>query len=298
VFRRSPGGAETVVAGVRLTNPDRVMYPEQGLTKLDLARYYESIADWVLPHVRGRPTTLVRCPEGLSEPCFYQKHTGWWAPAALRRVKIQEKTKVGEYLVVDDLSGLIGLVQIGILEVHTWNSLADDVEHPDRIVIDLDPDEGLPWARVIEAARRVRERLSEDKLKSFVKTTGGKGLHVVVPLAGGPTWDASAAYAERIATEIAGREPRAYVAEMSKAKRRGKVFIDWLRNVRGSTSVAAYSTRAKPAAPVSVPLDWDELDERGGPAEYTAKNLGRRLARLKGDPWVAYGKTRQKLPAR
>ncbi|HEY7511570.1 MAG TPA: DNA ligase D, partial [Vicinamibacteria bacterium] len=298
VFRRSPGGAETVVAGVRLTNPDRVMYPDQGLTKLDLARYYESIADWVLPHVRGRPTTLVRCPEGLSEPCFYQKHTGWWAPEALRRVKIQEKTKVGEYLVVDDLSGLIGLVQIGILEVHTWNSLADDVEHPDRIVIDLDPDEGLPWARVIEAARRVRERLSEDKLKSFVKTTGGKGLHVVVPLAGGPTWDASAAYAERIATEIAGREPRAYVAEMSKAKRRGKVFIDWLRNVRGSTSVAAYSTRAKPAAPVSVPLDWDELDERGGPAEYTAKNLGRRLARLKGDPWVAYGKTRQKLPAR
>jgi bifunctional non-homologous end joining protein LigD len=182
--------------------------------------------------------------------------------------------------------------------VHTWNSLADDVEHPDRIVIDLDPDEGLPWARVIEAARRVRERLSEDKLKSFVKTTGGKGLHVVAPLAGGPTWDASAAYAERIATEIAGREPRAYVAEMSKAKRRGKVFIDWLRNVRGSTSVAAYSTRAKPAAPVSVPLDWDELDERGGPAEYTAKNLGRRLARLKADPWAAYGKTRQKLPAR
>jgi bifunctional non-homologous end joining protein LigD len=296
VFRRSPGGATTQVVGVRITNPDRVMYPQEGLTKLDLARYYESIADWVLPHVKGRPTTLVRCPEGLAEACFYQKHTGWWAPEALRRVKIQEKTKVGEYLVVDDLAGLIGLVQIGILEVHTWNSLADDVEHPDRIVIDLDPDEGLPWARVVEAARRVRDRLAADKLKSFVKTTGGKGLHVVVPLSGKPTWDASAAYAERIATEIAGEEPRAYVAEMSKAKRRGKVFIDWLRNVRGSTSIAAYSTRAKPAAPVSVPVDWDELDGRGGPAEFTVKNLPRRLARLKADPWAAYAKARQALP--
>ena len=295
-LRRSPGGRETQVAGVRITNPDRVMYPQEGLTKLDLARYYETIADWVLPHVKGRPTTLVRCPEGLAEDCFYQKHTGWWAPEALRRVKIQEKTKVGDYLVVDDLPGLVGLAQIGILELHTWNSRADDVEHPDRIVMDLDPDEGLPWPRVIEAARRVRERLSADKLKSFVKTTGGKGLHVVVPLSGAPTWDAAAAYAERIATEIAGQEPRSYVAEMSKAKRRGKVFIDWLRNVRGSTSVAAYSTRAKPSAPVSVPLDWDELVPTGGPAEFTVKNLPRRLARLKADPWAAYWRTRQKLP--
>jgi bifunctional non-homologous end joining protein LigD len=295
VFKRSPGGAQTQVAGVRLTNPDRVMYPDQGLTKLDLARYYESIADWVLPHVEGRPTTLVRCPEGLAEPCFYQKHTGWWAPEALRRVKIQEKTKVGEYLVVDDLSGLIGLVQIGILEVHTWNSMADDVEHPDRIVLDLDPDEGLPWARVVEAARRVRDRLAADKLTSFVKTTGGKGLHVVVPLSGKPTWDVSAAYAERIATEIAGQEPRAYVAEMSKAKRKGKVFIDWLRNVRGSTSIAAYSTRAKPQAPVSVPVDWDELDPKAAPS-FTVKNLPDRLGRRRTDPWAAYARTPQKLP--
>ena len=282
--------------GVRITNPDRVMYPQEGLTKLDLARYYETIADRVLPHVKGRPTTLVRCPEGLAEACFYQKHSGWWAPEALRRVKIQEKTKVGDYLVVDDLAGLIGLVQIGILEVHTWNSLADDVEHPDRIVIDLDPDEGLPWPRVVEAARRVRDRLAADKLKSFVKTTGGKGLHVVAPLTGKATWDASAAYTERIATEIAGEEPRSYVAEMSKAKRRGKVFIDWLRNVRGATSIAAYSTRAKPAAPVSVPLEWDELDAKGGPPEFTVKNLARRLGRMKTDPWAAYARTRQTLP--
>jgi bifunctional non-homologous end joining protein LigD len=284
------------VAGVRLTNPDRVMYPDQGLTKLDVARYYEAIAEWILPHVRGRPTTLVRCPEGLSEPCFYQKHTGWWAPEALRRVKIQEKTKVGEYLVVDDLPGLVGLAQIGILELHTWNSLADDVEHPDRVVFDLDPDTALPWTRVIEAARTVRERLAADGLESFVKTTGGKGLHVVVPLHGRPTWDVSSAYAEKIATEIAGQAPKAYVAEMSKAKRAGKVFIDWLRNVRGSTSIAAYATRAKPGAPVSVPVEWDELDPRGGPAEFTAKNVPRRLAALRHDPWAGYWTARQKLP--
>jgi bifunctional non-homologous end joining protein LigD len=261
-----------------------------------VARYYETIADWILPHVEGRPTTLVRCPEGLSEPCFYQKHTGWWAPEALRRVKIQEKTKVGEYLVVDDLPGLVGLAQIGILELHTWNSRADDVEHPDRIVFDLDPDTALPWARVIEAARTVRERLRADGLESFVKTTGGKGLHVVVPLAGRPTWDAGAAYAEAIATEIAGQAPKAYVAEMSKAKRTGKVFIDWLRNIRGSTSIAAYATRAKPGAPVSVPVRWEELDPRGGPAEFTVKNVPRRLAGLRRDPWAGYGKARQKLP--
>jgi bifunctional non-homologous end joining protein LigD len=297
VFRRSPGGPETTVAGVRLTNPDRVLYPDLGLTKLDLAHHYQTIADWALPHVSGRPLTLVRCPEGLAEPCFYQKHTGWWAPEALRRVKIQEKTKVGEYLVVDDLAGLIGLVQIGILEIHTWNSLADDVEHPDRIIFDLDPDTALPWERVIEAAVRVRERLAADKLESFVKTTGGKGLHVVVPLGGKPTWDDTARYAEAIATEIAGQEPKAYVAEMSKAKRTGKVFIDWLRNVRGSTSIAAYSTRAKPGAPVSVPLAWSELSPRGGPAVFTVQNLPPRLAKLKADPWAAYGKLRQKLPA-
>jgi bifunctional non-homologous end joining protein LigD len=297
VFRRSPGGPETSVAGVRLTNPDRVLYPDQGLTKLDLARYYETIADWILPHVKGRPTTLVRCPEGLAEPCFYQKHTGWWAPEALRRVKIQEKTKVGEYLVVDDLAGLIGLVQIGILEIHTWNALADDVERPDRIVFDLDPDTALPWSRVVEAAHKVRERLTADQLESFVKTTGGKGLHVVVPLAGRPTWDDCSGYAERIATEIAGREPRAYVAEMSKAKRTGKVFIDWLRNVRGSTSVAAYSTRAKRGAPVSVPVGWPELGPRGGPPDFSVKNVPRRLKALDADPWAGYWKARQKLPA-
>jgi bifunctional non-homologous end joining protein LigD len=293
--QRSGEKPETVIAGVKLTNPDRVLYPDLGFTKRDLARYQEAIARWILPHVEGRPTTLVRCPEGLAKPCFYQKHTGWWAPEALRRVKIQEKTKVGEYLVVDDVAGLVALAQIGILEIHTWNSRADALEHPDRIVFDLDPDTALPWSRVVEAAHKVRDRLAADGLESFVKTTGGKGLHVVVPLAGKPTWDQTAGYAEAIAAEIAAREPRGYVIEMSKAKRTGKVFLDWLRNIRGSTSIAAYSTRAKPTAPVSMPVQWDELDAQGGAGGFTVKDVLPRLEAQR-DPWAAYWKTRQTLP--
>ncbi|HET8645895.1 MAG TPA: DNA ligase, partial [Vicinamibacteria bacterium] len=178
---RDRAGDSETVQGVRITHPDRVLYPGQGITKRALADFYQSIAEWIVPHLQGRPTTLVRCPEGVGEPCFYQKHTGYWAPETLRRVKIQEKTKVGEYLVVDDLPGLIGLVQLGILEVHTWNSRADQLEEPDRIVFDLDPAPDVPWPRVVEAARLLRDELRADKLESFVKTTGGKGLHVVVP---------------------------------------------------------------------------------------------------------------------
>jgi bifunctional non-homologous end joining protein LigD len=285
------------VAGVRLTHPDRVLYPEQGITKRDLALFYESIADWILPDLAGRPTTLVRCPEGAHEKCFYQKHTGYWAPETLRRVKIREAKKIGEYLVVDDLPGLIGLVQIGILEIHTWNSIADRLEQPDRLVFDLDPDPSVPWERVLDAARRVRARLEELGLASFVKTTGGKGLHVVMPFRPGPGWDEAASFAEAVATDLAAEEPRAYTAQMSKALRKGKIFIDYIRNYRGATSVAAYSTRARAGAPVSVPLRWDELGPDLRNDTCTVANVKARLLALKGDPWAKYWTTKQELPA-
>jgi bifunctional non-homologous end joining protein LigD len=294
--QRDRQAAPVTVSGVRLTHPDRVLYPGQGITKRTLAGFYESIADWILPHLAGRPTTLVRCPEGVGEPCFYQKHTGSWAPASLRRVKIQEKTKVGEYLVVDDLPGLIGLVQLGILEIHTWNSSADHLEQPDRIVFDLDPAPDVPWARVVEAARLLREELAAEKLESFVKTTGGKGLHVVVPLVRGPSWDDCLDYSRRLAERIAAERPREFLAEMSKARRVGRIFIDYLRNLRGSTSVSAYSTRARPGAPVSAPLRWDELSARTRPDEFTVETLSARLASLREDPWKGYGRLRQRLP--
>src|SRR5262249_28457045 len=168
---KASGRDAVEVAGVRLTHPDRVLYPRQGITKLDLARFYESIADWILPHLRGRPTSLVRCPEGLAEECFYQKHVGVWAPAALRRISIREKKKVGEYLIVENLPGLIGLVQIGILEIHTWNAVAERLERPDRLVFDLDPGDGVAWREVVDAARRLRAHLQDVGLESFLKTT-------------------------------------------------------------------------------------------------------------------------------
>jgi bifunctional non-homologous end joining protein LigD len=289
-------GGDATVAGVRITHPDRVLYPGLGITKLDLARFYEGIADWVLPHVEGRPTTLVRCPEGMGEPCFFQKHTGHWAPSALRRIKIQEKKKVGEYLVVDDLSGLVGLVQMGILEVHTWNSRDESLEQPDRVVFDLDPAEDVPWPRVVEGARLLREELLALKLASFVKTTGGKGLHVVVPLAPGPGWDEGLEFTRALAARVAGERPREYVDEMSKARRAGKIYIDYLRNLRGATSIAAYSTRARPGAPVSTPLHWDELDSRVRPDRFTVKTLPERLASLREDPWKGYARLKQRLP--
>jgi bifunctional non-homologous end joining protein LigD len=295
--RSGDGSREVEVAGVRLTHADRVLYPPQGTTKLDLARFYESIAEWILPHLKDRPTTLVRCPEGTRGECFYQKHTGYWAPESVRRVKITEQKKTGEYLVVDSLPALIGLVQIGILEIHTWNSVVERLERPDRIVLDLDPGPGVDWPRVIDAARLVRARLDAAGLESFVKTTGGKGLHVVVPLRPGTTWEEGSAFARALADSMARDDPRAYIARMAKAERRGKIFIDYLRNVRGATSVAAYSTRAKPEAPVSVPLDWDELSPRIRSDHYTIANLSSRLGGLKADPWARYWTIRQKLPS-
>ena len=290
-------GGEEVVAGVRLTHAGRVLYPPQGITKRDLARLYETIADWMLPHVKGRPLTLVRCPEGAEKGCFYMKHSGVWAPEALRRVKIQEKTKVGEYLVVDDLQGLVSLVQMGILEIHTWNALADDIEGPDRVVFDLDPDPSVGWDRVTVAAQALRERLRALSFESFVKTTGGKGLHVVVPLRPASTWDESFSFSRAISEEMEREKPGAYTTSMPKAQRRGRILIDYLRNNRGNTSVAAYSTRARPGAPVSAPITWEELQRGVKADQFHVGNIRARLESLKADPWKGYGAVRQRITA-
>ena len=290
-------GGEEKVAGVRLTHPDRVLYPPQGITKHDLALFYESIAKWILPHVKGRPLTLVRCPEGAEKDCFYMKHSLGWAPEALRRVKIQEKTKVGEYLVADDLPGLISLVQMGILEIHTWNALADTVERPDRVVFDLDPDPSVGWDRVVAAAQALRGRLTDLGLESFVKTTGGKGLHVVAPLRPASTWEESFAFSRAISDEMEKAEPRAYTTSMPKARRRGRILLDYMRNNRGSTSVAAYSTRARSGAPVSAPVTWKELERGVAPDQFHVGNIRERLESLAADPWKGYGTVRQRITA-
>src|SRR5262249_40091019 len=225
--------------------------------------YYEAIADWIVPHVADRPLALLRCPEGAGKQCFYQKHAGPGVPDEVKRVRIHEAGgSTATYVYVDDLPGLVALAQIGVLEVHPWGSRAGNLEHPDRLVLDLDPARGVMWPRVVAAALEVRALLADLDLIAFVKTTGGKGLHVVVPLRPEAGWDVVHGLAEAIGAEMARRAPDRYTVNPLKTARRGRIFIDYLRNVRGATAVAAYSPRAHPQAPVSTPLSWQEIEQR------------------------------------
>jgi bifunctional non-homologous end joining protein LigD len=292
--KRSSGGSELPI---HLTSPDRVLFADTGLTKLELARFYMDIADWILPHLAGRPIALLRCPEGQGEPCFFQKHAAAGTPDALRRIDIEEKNETEIYLIADDLPGLLSLAQMSVLEIHPWGSRDDRIEQPDRITFDLDPAEDVPWPRVVEAAKELRDMLAELGLTTFVKTTGGKGLHVVAPLA--PRrheWDAVKSFTQAVAQHFADEHPDRYVANMSKAQRKGKIFIDYLRNGRGATAVSAYSTRAKPGAPVATPLAWDELSPQLHSDHFRVDNLRERLKSLRRDPWQELFTIKQQLP--
>jgi len=284
------------VAGVRITHPDRVVYPDASLTKARIARYYAAVAEYILPHLHSRPAVLVRCPDGIGHGCFYQKHAAAWAPAELRRVRIREKAKTAQYLVVEDVTGLVGLIQMGVLEIHTWNAEADRLERPDRLVFDLDPGPDVPWTAVRVAAELVRSSLEERGLQSFLKTTGGKGLHIVAPIRPGPDWSACVEFARDVTEGLVADTPAAFTATMAKAARPGKIFIDYFRNQRGATSIAAYSTRARPDAAVSVPIAWYELDRVPAGGHFTIDAVERRVARLKADPWAGYGRLAQSLP--
>lgn len=285
------------VAGVPLSNPDRVLYPDAGLTKLDIARFYEHIAEWIVPHLEGRPLTLVRCPEGIAKECFFMKHSKVWAPPALRRVRIQEKTKVGEYLIADDIAAVVSLVQMGVLEIHTWNSHIDHVELPNRIVLDIDPGGRVPWTEVVQAARVVRKLLEAVDLESYPKTTGGKGLHVVVPLAPKADWRQCLDFSRAVAEAMTRHDPELYTTAFAKAGRERKILVDYLRNNRTNTSVAAFSTRARAGAPVSVPVRWDEVTPALDPQAWTVVTLEKRVARLRRDPWKDYWTSKQRLSA-
>jgi len=292
---RAGSGSEQVnVEGVRLTHPEKILYPDQKVTKQALAEYYVQVAEWILPHVVDRPLSLVRCPAGRAGKCFYQKHVSDAMGAQIHSVTIEEKQGQGEYVYIRDLAGLIALVQVSVLEIHPWGSRVDRYDRPDRIVFDLDPDASMPFADTVAAARQVRQRLSAVELESFAKTTGGKGLHVVVPLVRRNTWDEVRTFAEATARGLVASDPDRYVANMRKEKRRKKIFIDYLRNAQGATSVAPYSTRARAGAPVATPVHWDELDGVT-PDGYTISNVVQRLARRKRDPWPGFDDVRQSL---
>lgn len=286
------------VAGVRLSHPDRVLYPEQGVTKVDLARYYEAVERWILPHAKNRPLTLVRCPEGRKKACFYQKHFREGLPNVIRSVPIHEEGGTAEpYLYVEDLAGLVGLVQFGVLELHGWGALADDVERPDRLVFDLDPDPAVAWAQVIETAELLRSGLSDLGLETFVQTTGGKGLHVVAPLMRKRPWAEVKAFSQAFAERLVEIAPDRYVSKASKAARKGKIFIDWLRNARGATAIVPYSSRAREGATVATPLSWKDL-KKAVPGNFTVATLPKRLARLRSDPWDGFWTTKQTIGAK
>ena len=284
-----------IVAGVSISHPERVVYPAIGITKLDVAKYYESIGDWIVPHVEGRPLTLVLCPGGMSAQCVFLKHSKVWGPKVIRRVLIQEKTKVGEYMIADSVAAVVALAQMGVLEIHTWNTTDKRIEKPNRIVIDLDPGENVKWTQVISAARLVRKVLAATELESFVKTTGGRGLHVVAPITPTCDWSRCLEFSRSLSYMIEKSDPETFTTQFAKAGRESKILIDYMRNNRTNTSVCAYSTRAKENASVSVPLKWNDLKHSLDPLSFTIKTVPPRMSKLRADPWKDYWTTRQRL---
>jgi bifunctional non-homologous end joining protein LigD len=281
--------------GVQLTHPERILWSVPGVTKQGLADFYTEIADWILPHVTGRPLSVLRCPSGTDEKCFFAKH-----PWAGLNEEVAPRVDVGEgkpMVAIKDLTGLVSLVQAGTVEIHPWGSRAEHLDKPDRLIFDLDPGEDVSWNAVIVAAQEVRERLAALKLQSFVKTSGGKGLHVVVPVEPTVDWTKAKSFVFSVAKDLAGARPDRYVVTVAKHARQGRVYIDYLRNERGSTAVAAYSTRALSQASVSTPLAWDELSEALRSDHFTVGNLRNRLGSLKQDPWYGFFRLRQRIPA-
>ena len=285
------------VAGVSLTHVTRILFPDTKWTKLDLARYYEQITPWILPHLRKRPLTLVRCPQGGKAKCFFQKHVSASIAPEIERIQVTEDNSDNTYMMANTLPALINLVQMGVLELHTWGAQQGNLDRPDRMIFDLDPAPNLPWIQVIEAAQLMRALLDDIGLKSFIKTTGGKGLHIVVPLKPERPWHEIKAYSRAIAEHLAQTLPDRFTSKITKSQRTNKIFIDYLRNTAGATAVAAYSTRARPNAPVSTPIAWDELNENLHADSYTLGNIQDRLQHLGADPWAEYFTLKQRITA-
>ncbi|GAA3766562.1 DNA ligase D [Terriglobus aquaticus] len=283
---------------IRLTHPKKIVDPESEVTKEQLAQYLFAVADRMLPHIADRPLSLVRCPEGSSNQCFYQKHVNHMLPPGIGSVMVADK-KGGPpepYITLDSVEALTGLAQMTVLEIHPWGSTNQHLEQPDRIVIDLDPDESLPWSQVTESALEVRARLKKLGIQSFVKTTGGKGIHIVFPMRPDYDFRIMKAWAHGFVMEMERENPRLYLTKMTKAARTGKIYLDYLRNERGATAVAPYSMRSRPGLPVSVPLDWKELGDSQRPRYTVADFASGWRDRLKRDPWKTIGTLDQALP--
>jgi bifunctional non-homologous end joining protein LigD len=284
--------------GFKLTSLDKVIYPEQGITKGQLIAYFAVASEWMLPHIANRPLTLVRCPEGRKKPCFFQKHILVGSPPAIHGLEITEVDgSVVTYMRVDDMPGLVATAQLGTLELHTWGSHADHVEQPDIMVFDLDPDEGMTWDKIALAAFELRGHLHALGLTSFVKTTGGKGLHVTVPVKRGLSWDDHKEFTKLVSESFEATAPERFTTNMAKRARKGRIFLDYLRNGRNATFIAPYSPRARDGATVAVPITWEELAAGVDPLAFTTLTVPKRLANLEADPWKDFFKVKPAITA-
>lgn len=287
---------EPAAEDVVITHPQREAFPGTGITKGDVAAYYRAAAARILPEISDRPLSVVRCPDGTGKACFFQKHIGTGWGEHVHGVKIKEKNTSGRYLYINGEAGLLELVQMNVLEIHPWGAYVDDPDHADRIVFDLDPHAAVKWLRVIAAAREVRKQLDSIGLQSFVRTSGGKGLHVVVPLNPPAPWDAVRAFAQGVASALAELHPDEFVAVAGEKNRTDKIFVDWLRNGLGATSVASYSLRARAHAGIAMPLAWEEIGRVKSGDAFTIRNAARRFSKSAKDPWTAIGAVKQALP--
>ncbi|WP_289141433.1 DNA ligase D [uncultured Pseudomonas sp.] len=286
--------AQSRVSQIRITHPERIIDPTSGTQKAQLARFYESISEWLLPHLRHRPVALLRAPEGVDGEQFFQKHSERLAIPLITQLDQALDPGHARLMEIHNLAALIGAVQMGAIELHTWGATVDKIDTPDLFVLDLDPDPALPWKSLLEAAQLVLSVLDELGLTAYIKTSGGKGLHLIVPLARRYGWDTVKAFAKAIALFMTQQLPERFTATSGPKNRIGKIFIDYLRNGRGASSVAAYSVRARPGLPVSVPISRDELDSLRSAQQWNVTNLQARLNSLKADPWAGYA-NRQRL---
>jgi bifunctional non-homologous end joining protein LigD len=278
-----------------ISSPDKILFKKEKITKLEVAQYYEAIAKHMLPYMADRPLSLNRCPEGSEKPCFFQKHISGNPSPSFHTFPIMEDKGEGIYFSVDSAQGLKDLVQINAFELHAWNAHYQNVMRPDQIVMDFDPDPALPWKEVVDAAFELKEMLEDLGLQSFVKFTGGKGLHVHVPIAPLYDWEQIKSFSHSLALELVSRNPKKYVSKMAKNLRKGKIFVDYLRNGFGSTAVVPYSLRARPLSTVALPVDWKELRKIKGPQELTMEKVLKKLKLRKTDPWKGMLKLKQKI---